>query len=115
MTEMIGVCGIVCSRCEAFLATKNNDDGARKSIAKQWAKEYQHPGLKPEDINCDGCLSDGKRLFSHCTVCEIRKCGRGRGVRNCAYCDEYVCKKLNRFYKIAPGGKATLDGLRKRA
>jgi hypothetical protein len=70
--------------------------------------------VKAEDINCDGCISGGKRLLNYCSICEIRKCGQGKGVKNCAYCDEYACEKLTRFLAIAPPEtKASLEGIRK--
>jgi hypothetical protein len=30
---MIAYCGLVCSNCPAFLATKNNDNTAREKVA----------------------------------------------------------------------------------
>ena len=81
-------------------------------MAKQWSKRYK-ADIKPEDINCKGCLSMGTRVFSHCNVCEIRKCGIEKGVPNCAYCDEYVCDKLEDFFKMAPGNKALLEEINK--
>ena len=52
-------------------------------------------------------------LFSHCKVCEIRKCGREKEVKNCAYCDVYVCEKLTKFFDMAPDAKITLSEIRK--
>ena len=111
MKEMIAICGIPCHECGALIATKNNDDGKRKEVAEEWAKLY-NPDIKPEDIYCDGCLSEGGHLFSHCNVCEIRKCGREKGVVNCAHCDEYACEKLTEFFKMVPDAQKTLDGVR---
>ena len=112
MEKMIAVCGIKCVECPAFLATQENDDLKRKEVAEMWSKEFQ-AAFKPEDINCDGCTSGRERLFSHCQVCEIRKCGREKQLRNCAYCDDYICLKLNELYRMIPQGKAVLDEIRK--
>lgn len=111
MEEMIAFCGIVCSGCPAHLATINDDDNERKKIAELWSRLY-NSDIKPEDINCDGCLSEGGTIFNYCKVCEIRKCGQEKGLKNCAYCDEYICEKLDGFFKIAPDGKAILDKIR---
>ena len=111
MEKMIAFCGTICTECPAFLATKNNDDAERKKTAEIWSKQY-NADIKPEDINCEGCLSGGSKIFSHCKVCKIRKCGQERGVKNCAYCGEYVCEKLNEFFKVAPDSKNTLDEIR---
>jgi len=41
MERMIGCCGIDCSRCDAFLAKKENySPEKRKAIAEKWAREY---------------------------------------------------------------------------
>lgn len=112
MEKMIAVCGIKCHECPSFLATQENDDLRRKEVAEMWSKEFQ-AAFKPEDINCDGCTSGKERLFSHCLVCEIRKCGMGRNMKNCAHCDEYICTKLSEFFRMFPQGKAVLDEIKK--
>ncbi|KPK99539.1 MAG: hypothetical protein AMJ91_07400 [candidate division Zixibacteria bacterium SM23_73_3] len=111
MEKMIGFCGLDCSECPAFIATKKDDDEERKKVAQKWNKEFK-ANLKPEDINCDGCLIDSERLFNYCKVCEIRKCGKEQKVENCAYCDDYACDKLIEFFTKAPEAKTTLDGIR---
>jgi len=112
MEKMIAVCGIKCNECPAFLATQENDYLKRKEVAEMWSKEFQ-ASFQPEDINCDGCTTGQDRLFSHCRVCEIRKCGREKQLKNCAYCDEYICSKLNELFRMIPQGKAVLDEIKK--
>lgn len=112
MNKMIAFCGIVCTECPAFLATQKDDDKEREKVAQMWSEEF-NAEIKPEDINCDGCLSENGRLFSHCKVCEIRKCGQGKGVKNCAYCDNYPCEKLSKLIDEIPEAKATLEKIRK--
>jgi len=55
--KKIAVCGLDCASCEAYIATKRNDNELRAKVAKKWSKNFKHPNLKPEDINCLGCLS----------------------------------------------------------
>jgi len=113
MDRMIAFCGIVCSECPAFLATQKDDDAKRKEVAELWSKQFNIK-IKPEAINCyDGCASDGKRVFGYCNICEIRKCGQEKRVENCAYCDEYACEKLTKFFTMAPEAKATLEEIKK--
>jgi len=112
MEKMIAFCGLICTECPAFIATQKDDDDEKRKVAEMWSKDYK-VDLKPEDINCDGCVVDSERLFSHTKVCEIRKCGMERKVTNCAYCDEYDCDKLTEFFKMAPEAKTTLDEVRK--
>lgn len=110
--KMVGACGIVCSACAAYIATQDDDDALRARTAKEWSAMYQ-ADIRPENINCDGCPSDGPRLFAHCLECEIRKCARGRKLVTCAPCPEYACKKLQDFFAMVPQARETLDGLRK--
>jgi len=112
MDKMIAYCGIVCTECPAFEATQKNDDAKRKKVTEMWSKQYKM-NVKPEDINCDGCKSEGKRLIGYCNICEIRKCGQAKGVENCAYCDEYACDKLTKFHAMAPHAKESLEKIRK--
>jgi hypothetical protein len=111
MEKMIAFCGLDCSECPTFLATRENNDEKRKQVAEQWSKQYK-ADFKPEDINCDGCLSQTGRLFSHCSVCNIRSCGHEKKRENCASCNEYPCQKLESFFQIAPQGRINLDQLR---
>jgi hypothetical protein len=112
MTEMISHCGLRCDRCAAFEATLEDDDTKRREVAAKWSKQY-NADIRPGDINCEGCLSTGTRVFKHCNVCEIRKCGIEKGVPNCAHCNEYVCSKLEDFLKAAPGNRELLEEIRK--
>ena len=83
INKMISYCGIICTECPGFIATQNNDDEQRKKIAEDWSKNY-NVDVKPDDVNCDGCLSDSGRLIGHCQVCEIRKCASEKNINNCA-------------------------------
>jgi len=111
MDKIIGVCGLTCSECPAYKATQSDDDAERKRVAEMWSKEYGAE-IKPEDINCDGCTVLDGRNFGYCSKCEIRACGLGRKVQNCAHCSEYACEKLGKFFEMAPQAKETLDGIK---
>jgi hypothetical protein len=112
MEKKIAYCGINCNECPAFLATQKDDDNERKKVAEMWSKQF-NTEIKPEDINCDGCLLESGRLFGYCRVCEIRKCAQEKSVKNCAYCDDYPCDKLSKFIDNVPEAKAILDEIRK--
>ncbi len=108
---MIAYCGILCSDCPAYLATHRDDDDQRRMVAERWSREYGTE-IKPEDINCGGCLPGQAIYFSHCSVCDIRACGLGRGVDNCAYCDDFACERLEGFFKLVPEARSRLVGIR---
>lgn len=112
MDKMTAFCGIICTECPAFLATQKDDDDIRKKTADIWSKQF-NAEIKHEDINCDGCLSEGGQIFNYCRICEIRKCGLEKSVENCAYCNDYTCEKLEKFINNVPEAKATLEKIRK--
>ena len=111
MEKMIAYCGLTCTECPAFLATQQDDDSQRAQVAEKWSKEFGGE-FKTGDINCDGCLSQGERLFGYVTDCEIRKCGQERGVENCAHCDDYACERLDASFAVGHEARATLEGIR---
>jgi hypothetical protein len=113
MQEMIAYCGLVCTSCPAYIATQENSDTLRKQVVEKWSSD-QFP-LKVEDVNCDGCLAVGKRLFKFCNDCEVRICGIDKKVENCAHCDEYVCSKLEKLWGIISSDEAKerLENIRK--
>ena len=108
MNKQIAYCGLVCTDCGAYIATQKNDNKMRKAVAEDWTIKYKH-NFKPEDINCDGCLTTTVKVIGHLNVCPIRKCGQEKGVVNCAYCDDYSCDKTEEFFKMVPTCKKTLN------
>lgn len=111
MSGMIAYCGLVCSACPTFLATKNDDDVAREKTVALYAEKFEFD-LKPEDINCDGCTSVAGRLIGFCQACEIRHCCSGRGLDNCALCDEQPCENLVKFHQFSADAKAGFEALK---
>jgi len=111
MEKMIAYCGLTCTGCPAFLATQQDDDSQRAQVAETWSREFGAQ-YRPEDINCDGCLSEDGRHIGAWDTCEIRTCAQERGVKNCAHCDGYACERLKAFFPQAPGARATLEGIR---
>ncbi len=111
--KMVAFCGIVCNECPAFIATQSDDDELREKTALKWSSD-EYP-LKSEDINCFGCVEEGKKMMDFCLECRVRKCGFEKSVKNCAYCDEYPCGKLKelREHLKLPEAKSRLDEIRK--
>ena len=110
MKELISYCGVICSSCDAYLATQANNTAALKDIAEKWST----PELKfnHEDIKCDGCISNG-HLFNWCTKCDIRICGVEKKVENCAHCIDYPCSKLDPSFERDPTNKQRLNEIKK--
>jgi hypothetical protein len=107
MTDnMIAYCGIICTNCPQYIATRANDRAALERIAAQRRTEMNVTNITAECVACDGCLSDGGRLASYCWNCWIRACARERGVVNCAHCPDYACELLERFWnRLSDHGK----------
>ena len=87
---MIAFCGLDCEKCDAYIATKNNDQALREKTAKLWTKLNNVP-ISPEHINCDGCRADGKKTVFCESLCEVRQCALKKGVSTCSDCSEMDC------------------------
>jgi hypothetical protein len=107
MERVVAFCGLVCTDCKAFIATQENDDAKQREVAESSPKTLGRE-IKPEETNCDGCLSRDGCHIGYCDVCEIRKCEIEKSVENCAYCVDYNCEKLARFFEQALEAKKTL-------
>ena len=110
METMISRCGLECTQCPAFIARVEDNDELRRKTAEEWSKQFNMT-VPPERINCDGCLSEGVHS-QYCEMCEIRKCGKEKGLTSCAFCGDYACEKLGKVLDMAPECKKWLDGIR---
>ena len=108
MTENrhIAFCGINCMKCGAYIVKQENSDKIRQETSAMWKEKY-NLDVKPEDINCDGCLTE---LIGN-LYCPIRVCARGKGVLNCAYCKDYICEQLDKYFQTTPLCREVLDGI----
>jgi hypothetical protein len=105
MARIIGYCGIVCSECPVLAATRKNDEQERRRVASMFTQQYGRE-YKPDDINCGGCTTKDSRMFSYCSVCGIRKCGKNRNVKNCAWCPDYPYGNLSELLVITQKPRA---------
>ena len=110
MNKVISACGIDCFQCEAYLATQNDDRERKVDIAKRWSEQYQGK-IQPEDINCDGCMSEGAK-FSWCGLCPIRLCVIENGYKSCAECPDFPCDKNEYVYQVNPSAKENIERMR---
>ena len=86
---MIAYCGLDCEKCDAFIATKNNDQALRVKTAKLLS-ELNNAPILPEHINCEGCRANGTKTLFCERLCGIRQCALTKGVGTCADCAEMV-------------------------
>jgi len=111
MSEVIAACGLVCSNCEAYIATKANDADAIRQVAAEWSEKYG-ADIKPEYVWCDGCMTDGDRKCGHVGECEIRGCAIEHKLPNCAGCPDFGCLKIKELLDAAPEARQTMESLR---
>jgi hypothetical protein len=116
LDEIIAYCGLPCHECPIYLATREVDKSKKEKMIDDiihQCKEHYGIEYKITDItDCDGCNLGNGRLFKGCVDCKIRKCAITRGIKNCAYCEEYACDLLTEFFKTDPGAKLRLDKIR---
>ncbi|MGA2173143.1 MAG: DUF3795 domain-containing protein [Sedimentisphaerales bacterium] len=120
-SELIAYCGLNCIKCPIYLATREKNASKQKQMREYIArkiKEVYGVQSSVEDVtDCDGCKTQGGRLYSNCRKCQIRKCASEKGLENCAYCSEYVCEKLSKFFDSEgeqAGAKKRLDEIKAR-
>ena len=85
--KLIAFCGLDCARCDAYLATVNDDQALREKTAKLWS-ELNQVLITPEQINCEGCRADGAKTVYCQSLCGIRQCALKKGVNTCGDCEQ---------------------------
>ncbi len=112
MKNGIACCGLDCEKCDAYLATVNDDAALREKTAKLWSELNGVPIL-PEQIRCEGCRRDGVKTVFCDRLCEIRRCAMQKGAATCGFCPEFEgCPTLAAVVGTNP---EALERLRKKA
>ena len=83
MKNLIAYCGLDCEKCDAYLATINDDQALREKTAK-----LNNAPILPEHINCQGCRIDGIKTVFCDSICDIRQCALKKGVTTCGECSD---------------------------
>ena len=110
MRNMIAYCGLDCGKCDAYLATINDDQALREKTAKQWA-ELNNAPILPEHINCEGCRVDGIKTVFCDSLCEIRQCALKKEVTTCGDCpDMERCQTVREIISNGPEALENLKG-----
>lgn len=110
MRDMIAYCGLDCEKCDAYLATIHDDQELREKTAKLWAQLNGAPIL-PEHINCLGCRVEGIKTVFCESLCQIRQCGRKKGVTTCGDCGELEnCGFVGEVHSHTPEALQNLKG-----
>ena len=112
MRDLIACCGLDCEKCDARIATVNDDDALREDVARLWS-EMNQVHITKEMINCMGCRVDGVKTPYCDSMCEIRKCASGKGYGTCAECAEVEsCEKVGMVLENSSDARENLKGMR---
>lgn len=110
MKELIAYCGLDCEKCDAYLATINDNQELRKKTAKLWA-ELNNAPILPEHINCQGCRVEGIKTMFCDNMCDIRQCALKKDVVTCGGCSDLEnCPSVGPILENNPSALKNLKG-----
>lgn len=110
MTSMIAYCGLDCGKCDAHMATVNDDRELLRRTAESWSR-LNGVTIMPEDIRRLGCRGDGPRPDFCEKHCRVRPCASERGFATCGECSEMDdCPKIGAIIASTPQVLEILKG-----
>jgi len=86
--DLLAPCGLYCGVCGVRIASIDNN----RKFKERLATVYNVP---PDDITCEGCLSD--KVWNFCKVCSIKSCTIEKGYEGCHQCDDFPCQHVENF------------------
>lgn len=109
MKKLIAYCGLDCEKCDARIATLNDDNALREKVAELWSK-LNGVEITPQMINCEGCRADGAKTPYCDTLCPIRQCALAKAYETCGNCSEIdSCKNVG---MVISNNSEALDNLK---
>ena len=115
-SERIAYCGLMCEGCPIQWATHEDDAGKQAKMRAAIVRicwEGHDPILPTEEcVSCDGCRTEGGTLFGGCGGCHFRACARGKKIESCAFCEEFACGELRKFFASNPDARSRLEVIR---
>lgn len=110
MRKLIAYCGLDCEKCDARIATLNNDNALREKTAKLWSK-LNGVTITADMINCMGCHVDGVKTLFCSEMCKVRKCAVEKGIETCGECpDMELCQIVG---AVLSNNSEALENLKK--
>ena len=86
--ELLAPCGLYCGVCAILIAHRDNNLKFKERLSTVY-------GVTPEEIACEGCLSD--KTFKYCRVCPIKTCVCEKKYEGCHQCGDFPCKLIDDF------------------
>ena len=90
--NLLALCGLYCGVCAVYMAHRDNNQKFKEKLVKV----YQPLTKSIEDVQCEGCLSEGT-VFGYCQTCPIKSCVKDKELEGCFQCEEWPCKMIKRF------------------
>ena len=90
--DLLAPCGLYCGVCAVYMAHRDNNQKFKEKLVKV----YQPLTKSIEDVQCEGCLSEGT-VFGYCQTCPIKSCVKDKELEGCFQCEEWPCKMIKRF------------------
>jgi hypothetical protein len=109
--KLVSPCGLYCGVCAIYIAHMDNNIKLKEKLVSLYRGDTgkgKLPGsekLKPEDIKCQGCMSE--QAFLHCRQCEIKICTKEKEISGCHECDDFPCTHIRNF-PMAVGKKVIM-------
>ncbi|MBI5250138.1 MAG: DUF3795 domain-containing protein [Desulfomonile tiedjei] len=86
--ELLAPCGLYCGVCGVFIAHRDHNEKFKERLSTVY-------GCSPEDIVCEGCLSEN--TFKYCRVCPIKTCTGQKNYQGCHQCGDFPCTIIENF------------------
>ena len=86
--ELAAPCGLYCGVCGILYAHRDQNIKFKEKLSSVY-------GVTPDQIRCQGCLSDD--VFAYCQVCPIKSCNASKGYGGCHQCGDFPCDLINNF------------------
>lgn len=91
MLPILSKCGYRCDLCLAYRPNIEKDPSNQQRLSDGWHKYFGFR-IPPEQILCDGCLSENPKTIDQ--NCPVRPCAKAKGLDTCASCEQYACEHL---------------------
>jgi hypothetical protein len=86
--ELLAPCGLYCGVCGVLMAHRDDNLKFKERLSTVY-------GCSPEEIVCNGCLSDTR--FKYCRQCPIRSCAQEKNLEGCHQCSDFPCGLIAEF------------------
>ena len=86
--DLLAPCGLYCGVCGIHIAHRDDNEKFKEKLAPVY-------GVTPEQIRCNGCLSD--ETFTFCRVCPIKSCTAEKKYEGCHQCADFPCSNIEEF------------------